>query len=141
MHDFRYEVIVGRGLAQGARRTTRRPMQAGLGSTVSAGKGVRVPGISARRQISVISAARGSGPSCWKPWLLATPRRPPFLHGTLSLPRALNIMEERRHLYTNWLVRWPLSGQDAIINLSTKDEQQAWLLEEDGDTELLLEVV
>ena len=47
----------------------------------------------------------------------------PFLHGTLSLPRALKIMEERRYLYTSWLVRWPLSEQDAIINLCTKDEQ------------------
>ena len=65
----------------------------------------------------------------------------PFLHGTLSLPRALKIMEERRYLYTNWLVRWPLSEQDAIINLSNRDAQHAWLSEEDGDTDLLLEWV
>ncbi len=57
------------------------------------------------------------------------------------MPRALKIMEERRYIYTNWLVRWPLSEQDAVINLSSRDAQHAWLQEEDGDTDLLLEWV
>ena len=66
----------------------------------------------------------------------------PFLHGTLGLPRVLKIIEERRHIYTNWLVRWPLDEKgDAVINLSNREHQQAWLQEEDGDTDLVMEWV
>ena len=66
----------------------------------------------------------------------------PFLHGTLGLPRVLKIIEERRHIYTNWLVRWPLDEKgDAVINLSNREHQQAWLREEDGDTDLVMEWV
>lgn len=63
-----------------------------------------------------------------------------LLHGTLALNRVLKIMGERRHLYTNWLVRWDLDvNRDSVIDLSNLDAQQEWLRDEDGDTDLVIE--
>ena len=63
-----------------------------------------------------------------EPVALGNARGSPFLHGTLALTRVLKIMEERRYLYTNWLVRWPLDVKgDGVINLSNRDKQRAGL--------------
>ena len=47
----------------------------------------------------------------------------------------MKIMEERRGVYTNWLVKWPPHEQ-SVIDLSTRQSQGPWLAEEEGDTEM-----
>ena len=66
----------------------------------------------------------------------------PFLHATRSLKRALWIFQERRHLYSHWLVRWPrqvLEGKCA--DFQDIAQRSKWLHEDDSDTSLLAEYV
>ena len=59
-----------------------------------------------------------------------------FLHCTVSVKKAKAIMEERRHLYSNWLVRFPKDSA-AHLTLSCFATQQDYLKEEDTDTAFL----
>jgi hypothetical protein len=62
----------------------------------------------------------------------------PFLHTTTSLGRATMLLQERRHLYSNWLVRFPMviEGID-IVDLSTVHGMQIYLQEKSSDSALL----
>ena len=64
----------------------------------------------------------------------------PFLHATVSLSKAISIILERRHLYSNWLVRWPkvLPGIK-LIDLTVDRTRHQWLGPKPGDTALLEE--
>ena len=63
-------------------------------------------------------------------------RTSPFLHCTVSVAKAKAIMEERRQLYSNWLVRFPANCA-AHIDLSNIEAQRKFLNEEPTDTTFL----
>ena len=60
----------------------------------------------------------------------------PFLHCTMTVVKALAIMSERRQLYSNWLVRWPIDAA-AHIKLSHLAAQRKYLFEDPNDSEFL----
>ena len=65
----------------------------------------------------------------------------PFLHTTSSLSRSMLMFGERRRLYSNWLVRWPLgeaSLKDVEIDF-TLQSSKIWLNDENGDTDLMMD--
>ena len=45
-----------------------------------------------------------------------------FLHATGSLTQAIRIKQERRYLYSNWLVRWRRDSVDDRIDFETKGD-------------------
>ena len=62
----------------------------------------------------------------------------PLLHTTANLNRAPFLLQERRRLYSNWLVRFPkvIEGID-IVDLSTLQGRQIYLQEKSSDSALL----
>ena len=63
----------------------------------------------------------------------------PFLHGTKDLQCLKNLLLERKGMYTHWIVRWPLTAEEGVIDLSDAAAQSQWLCEEGGDTDLMWE--
>jgi len=59
-----------------------------------------------------------------------------FLHGTMDLACAKRIHRERSNMYSNWMIRWPMTDDPQVIDLSNLAAQSQWLREEDGDSEL-----
>jgi hypothetical protein len=62
-----------------------------------------------------------------------------FLHSTGSLTKCVKIRTERRHLYSNWLVRWPRECVDERIDFDRKKDKYKWLQHEDPDSSLVEE--
>ena len=62
----------------------------------------------------------------------------PILHTTANLTKALFLLQEIRHLSSNWLVRFPkvIEGID-IVDLSTLQGRQIYLQEKSSDSALL----
>lgn len=71
------------------------------------------------------------------------PQKPsPFLHATRNLRKALLIHSERRHLYSNFLVRWPRKLPNVeMVDFQEKGQPQRWLFERDEDSALVAEAV
>jgi len=61
-----------------------------------------------------------------------------FLHSTSSLGKIQKILDERRSLYTNWLVRWPMHLKNVDkADFETRGDRLKWLSEEMTDSKLL----
>ena len=63
-----------------------------------------------------------------------------FLHTSCKLKNALKIFQEREHLYSSWLVRWPkdLVGVDKI-SFENHIIRAKWYSKCEGDTGLVIE--
>lgn len=85
-----------------------------------------------QRALLVTAVATGNNPA----------RPSPFLHASRSLRKVLLIWGERRHLYSNFLVRWPRKMEDVVAadfeNIGTR---QRWFHESDSDSALLADCV
>ena len=73
---------------------------------------------SEKRQALIVAIALGN----------SLDKTSPFLYSTKSLKKALKIVNERKHRYINWLVRWPLvmEGVDSA-DFSIGNDKAKWL--------------
>ena len=80
------------------------------------------------RDLLVSSVALGNNPE----------HTSPFLHTTANLNKGPLWLQERRRLYSNWLIRFPkvIEGID-IVDLSTLQGRQIYLQEKSSDSALL----
>jgi len=69
----------------------------------------------------------------------ATPSN--FLHASGNLQKALKIFQEREHLYSTWLVRWPkdLPNVDKL-SFEMHDQRAKWFTERQNDTDVLIDL-
>ena len=67
----------------------------------------------------------------------------PLLHATTSIAVIRKLLEQRRWLYSNWLVKWPKDCGGKPVHIDFEDHKRGgWILEEsDDDTDLLRECV
>ena len=63
-----------------------------------------------------------------------------FLHSTSSLKKVILLSQERRHLYCNWLVRWPRKSTGAkVADFDEAVDRHKWLSESQDDSRMLQE--
>ena len=62
-----------------------------------------------------------------------------FLHASGNLGKALKIFQEREHLYSTWLVRWPKDlPNDDKISFEMHDQRAKWFTERPNDPDAVI---